>query len=199
MPEPAPAQPARARGECHATPEPLPSGPVRACYRGGHGLRPAGDRPHPSRAQRALLAQRAQPHGPRDPHYHWFIGTGMVHGVRLRDGHAEWYRNRWVRSKAVAESLRREWPGGAVHAGMDFAADTHIIAHGGRTLATVEAGPLPYELSEGWALATYDFGGHCPAASPPTPSPTRGWRAARDRLFLGLGMSSASLSTRPGR
>ena len=31
---------------------------------------------------------------------------------------------------------------------MDFAANTHIIAHAGRTLAdSVEAGPLPYELS----------------------------------------------------
>ena len=30
--------------------------------------------------------------------YHWFLGAGMVHGVRLRDGRAEWYRNRWVRS-----------------------------------------------------------------------------------------------------
>ena len=30
--------------------------------------------------------------------YHWFTGDGMVHGVRLRDGRAEWYRNRWVRA-----------------------------------------------------------------------------------------------------
>lgn len=27
---------------------------------------------------------------------HWFKGSGMVHGIRLRDGRAEWYRNRWV-------------------------------------------------------------------------------------------------------
>ena len=36
-----------------------------------------------------------------DNQNHWFLGSGMVHGVRLRDGRAEWYRNRWVRSKAV--------------------------------------------------------------------------------------------------
>lgn len=24
--------------------------------------------------------------------YHWFTGDGMVHGVRLRDGSAQWYR-----------------------------------------------------------------------------------------------------------
>ena len=28
--------------------------------------------------------------------YHWFTGHGMVHGIRLLDGKAEWYRNRWV-------------------------------------------------------------------------------------------------------
>ena len=48
-----------------------------------------------------------------DSHYHWFMGPGMVHGVRLRDGRAEWYRNRWVRSKAVAEALGGELENGA--------------------------------------------------------------------------------------
>jgi len=24
--------------------------------------------------------------------YHWFSGDGMVHGIRLQDGKAEWYR-----------------------------------------------------------------------------------------------------------
>ena len=42
-----------------------------------------------------------------DPNYHWFLGPGMVHGVRLRDGRAEWYRNRWVRSRQQAERVSR--------------------------------------------------------------------------------------------
>jgi carotenoid cleavage dioxygenase-like enzyme len=50
-----------------------------------------------------------------DSKHHWFLGSGMVHGVRLRDGRADWYRNRWVRSKAVAESLGEEWRGGPIH------------------------------------------------------------------------------------
>ncbi len=29
---------------------------------------------------------------------HWFFGDGMVHGVRLEDGKAAWYRNRWVKT-----------------------------------------------------------------------------------------------------
>jgi len=92
--------------------------------------------------------------------YHWFTGTGMVHGIRLRDGRAEWYRNRYVRSAGAAEALGEADPGGPVHAGMDFAANTNVIAHRGRTLALIEAGPLPYELTDELdTVGRYDFGG----------------------------------------
>ncbi len=94
---------------------------------------------------------------------HWFLGAGMVHGVRLRDGKAEWYRNRWVRSQRVSEQLGEPWPGGPVHAGSDFAANTHVISHAGRTLATVEAGALPYELTtELDTVGACDFDGTLP-------------------------------------
>src|ERR1700685_4747157 len=66
------------------------------------------------------------PLGLEDPGYrfwegHWFLGPGMVHGVRLRDGKAEWYRNRWVRAKDVAAKLGEEWPSVPVHEGFGFA------------------------------------------------------------------------------
>lgn len=79
--------------------------------------------------------------------YNWFTGTGMVHGVRLRDGRAEWYRNRWVRSGEVAVALGEQPRRGPVHADMDFAANTNVIGHAGRTFAIVEAGARPYELT----------------------------------------------------
>ena len=94
---------------------------------------------------------------------HWFLGSGMVHGVRLRDGRAEWYRNRWVRSRQAASALGEKWPGGPVHDDADFAANTHIIRHAGRVLATVEAGPLPYQLTgELETVGPYDFDGKLP-------------------------------------
>ncbi len=109
------------------------------------------------------LRNGPNPLGSDDPGSHWFLGAGMVHGVRLRDGRAEWYRNRWVRSREVAGALGEPWPAGPVHAGMDFAANTHVIAHAGRTLATVEAGPLPYELTaELETVGPCDFGGTLP-------------------------------------
>ena len=86
---------------------------------------------------------------PDDATYHWFTGTGMVHGVRLRDGRAEWYRNRWVRSADVASVLGEEaptnpWP--AEH--MSFSANTNVVRHAGRMLACVEAGAPPVELDD---------------------------------------------------
>ena len=80
--------------------------------------------------------------------YHWFSGHGMVHGIRLRDGRAEWYRNRWVRTKGVCDILGgtpppSDWP--ADHP--SFPANTNVIGHAGRTYAIVEAGSPPIEMS----------------------------------------------------
>ena len=36
--------------------------------------------------------------------YHWFAGTGMAHGLRLRDGKAEWFRSRFVLDRDAARS-----------------------------------------------------------------------------------------------
>jgi carotenoid cleavage dioxygenase-like enzyme len=36
---------------------------------------------------------------------HWFLGDGMVHGVRLEHGRATSYRNRWVRASTFLEGL----------------------------------------------------------------------------------------------
>ena len=93
--------------------------------------------------------------------YHWFVGDGMVHGIRLHDGRAEWYRNRWVRAEHVAQELGEEVrPGLAPHGGMDAAPNTNVIGHAGRTFAIVEAGARPYELTDQLeTIGPSDFGG----------------------------------------
>ncbi|MFH8342662.1 carotenoid oxygenase family protein [Streptomyces sp. AM6-12] len=88
--------------------------------------------------------------------HHWMLGDGMVHGVRLRGGRAEWYRNRWVRSRRVTAELGEPYPGQAPPD--DFACNTHVIPYKGRILALQESGPLPYELDgELNTVRPYDF------------------------------------------
>ncbi|MEV4897036.1 carotenoid oxygenase family protein [Nonomuraea sp. NPDC055795] len=94
------------------------------------------------------LRMGPNPLGVEDPSAHfWAFGAGMVHGVRIRDGRAEWYRNRWVRSAEVADGLRRmergQEPGFVVPS-----PNIHVIGHAGRTLALIEGGGLPHELGE---------------------------------------------------
>ncbi len=92
--------------------------------------------------------------------YHWFLGSGMVHGLRLRDGRAEWYRNRFVRDGQTAAQLGDVDPGGPVHDGMDGPVNTNVIGLGGRTFALVEAGSYPIELSDELeTIARNDFDG----------------------------------------
>jgi carotenoid cleavage dioxygenase len=78
--------------------------------------------------------------------YHWFTGDGMVHGLRIKDGRAVWYRNRWIRSKAVAAAVGVAAAPGPRAEGPDTV-NTNIMAVAGRIFALNEAGAYPVELS----------------------------------------------------
>ena len=157
----------------------------------------------PAELSGRYLRNGPNPLGLEDPGYrfwegHWFLGPGMVHGVRLRDGKAEWYRNRWVRSRLLAEALGEKWPDGPVHAEMDFAANTHIIAHAGRFLATVEAGPCPTSCPVSWKLSgRVTSAGRYPAASPRTPSSTGAPGNCTRSPTSGPGTTSSTSSSAP--
>jgi carotenoid cleavage dioxygenase len=113
----------------------------------------------PSELDGRLLRIGPNPAGPVDPErHHWFTGTGMVHGVRLRDGNAEWYRSRYTVNTDDASAIgRRPIPGPGDGYG---AVNTHVTTVGGRVLALVEAGGLPIELSDGLeSLRRSDFEG----------------------------------------
>lgn len=77
--------------------------------------------------------------------HHWFVGDGMVHGIRIRNGKAEWYRNRWVRSNAVSEALG-EAPKPGPRRALSDNANTNVLDIGGRIYALVEASANPVEL-----------------------------------------------------
>jgi len=83
----------------------------------------------------------------RDPKkHHWFAGDGMVHGLQLSQGQALAYRNRWVGGPKLHKALGRAPLAGKARSFIDTV-NTNVFAHAGRIWASVEAGPLPIELS----------------------------------------------------
>jgi carotenoid cleavage dioxygenase len=84
---------------------------------------------------------------PNPATHHWFLGDGMLHGVRFEAGRALWYRNRWIRSERVSRALG-ETPAPGVRHGHQDNPNTNVIGHAGRIWAIVEAGGFPAEISE---------------------------------------------------
>jgi carotenoid cleavage dioxygenase-like enzyme len=78
--------------------------------------------------------------------YSWFTQDGMVCGVRLRDGRAQWARNRWIGSRRVTRAQGKPTTPGPRHMVSDTV-HTNIVYHGGMLLALVETGCLPARLS----------------------------------------------------
>ena len=90
--------------------------------------------------------------------YHWFAGDGMIHGLRIENGRALWYRNRWIRSEAVSRALGEERTTGPRH--VFDTVNTNVVGFAGKTLGLVEAGRTPVEIGETLETLRYtDFGG----------------------------------------
>ena len=113
----------------------------------------------PDELEGRLVRIGPSPIGPVDRAlYHWFTGTGLVHGVRLRGGRAEWYRSRFTMSADAAAALGKPpipGPGDG-----QTTVNTSVMVIGDRVLAIVEAGQLPIELDYNLeSIARSDFAG----------------------------------------
>ncbi|MCG5432845.1 carotenoid oxygenase family protein [Mycobacterium sp. MYCO198283] len=95
---------------------------------------------------------------PREATAHWFLGDGMIHGVRIQGGRAAWYRNRWVRTESFDHPFPIFDDDGTRNL-RSSVANTHVVNHAGRTLALVESS-LPYEITNDLeTVGAFDFGG----------------------------------------
>ena len=87
---------------------------------------------------------------------HCFLGQGMIHGVEVQNGKANWYRNRYVRTPMLEDG------GDPMEAFGDMTrslANTHIIGHAGRILA-LEEGHWPFEMSPDLeTVGAYNYNG----------------------------------------
>jgi len=95
---------------------------------------------------------------------HWFLGDGMVHGVKLEGGRAAWYRNRYVRTKRLERpDAERISPEGVIDRTLSCA-NTSVFAHAGEILA-LEEGSFPYVLDAGLETKGWkDYGGRLRSA-----------------------------------
>lgn len=95
--------------------------------------------------------------------YHFFTGDGMLHGIRLQDGRARWYRNRWIRSTDVATARHVPAAPGPRH--IFDTVNTSVLDHAGSGWALVEAGSTPVRFDEHLETQRYDdFGGTLPGS-----------------------------------
>ena len=88
---------------------------------------------------------------------HWFYGDGMVHGIRLAGGKAEWYRNRFIQTPNITD------PQGDMMSNMGDltrgTGNTHVMAHNGEILC-LEEGHWPWRIDQQLnTLGCQNFGG----------------------------------------
>jgi carotenoid cleavage dioxygenase len=125
----------------------------------GDGVRFARGREHSARAFGLYARNGANPREGETAH--WFLGDGMVHGVSIRNGKAEWYRNRWVRTPCFyGQKLTPE-------TALDIrcsVANTTVISHAKRILTLAE-NALPMEITR--ELDTVGFHDFCGALKTP--------------------------------
>lgn len=119
---------------------------------------------------------------------HWFMGDGMVHGVRLENGKAPWYRARYIQTEMLGQA---EGGGGGPPSLTAHGANTAILHHADRLLCLEEIG-LPYEISpeDLSTIGPYDFAGKLATAmtAHPKVDPQTG-----ELFFFGYGLLAAQI------
>jgi 8'-apo-carotenoid 13,14-cleaving dioxygenase len=135
----------RDRMEAPDTPHPFLTGPHKPMTEEVtiEGLRVTGQ--IPAALDGRYLRIGPNPMNANPANHHWFIGDGMVHGLRIKDGQALWYKNRWLRSNVVSAALH-EAPAPGIRNPRADTANTNVLGHAGKIWGLVEAGAKPVEL-----------------------------------------------------
>ncbi len=115
---------------------------------------------------------RTGPNPGNGPSPHWFQGDGMVHGIRLRDGQAEWYKNAFIKTDILASGEPRMDP-----TDMQLGtANTSIHAHNGKILSLMESA-WPWRIDQDLnTVGVENFGGKltCAMTAHPKVCPVTG-------------------------
>lgn len=132
---------------------------------------------------------RNGPNPPSGESIHWFDGDGMLHGVRIADGQAEWYGRRYIQTPYLGDVDESELviPGGAI-----TRASVSAVGHGGKLLALGEVG-YPYEIdcTDLSTVGPYDFDGRLQTAMTAHPKIDP---ASGEMHFFGYGFADPFLT-----
>jgi carotenoid cleavage dioxygenase-like enzyme len=116
---------------------------------------------------------------------HWFFGDGMVHGVRLAGGKAEWYRNRFIQTPNISDPLSDPMAGmGDLTRGTG---NTHVMGHNGQILC-LEEGHWPWRIDSELntvGVQNWDGGLTCAMTAHPKICPVTGELLAFSYLNAG--------------
>tara|TARA_B100000427_G_scaffold189514_1_gene157457 strand:+ start:2655 stop:4004 length:1350 start_codon:yes stop_codon:yes gene_type:complete len=105
----------------------------------------------PSQLEGVYIRTGPNPKSGTSPH--WFMGDGMVHGVRLFQGNAAWYRNRFVQTPNITDEASSQTVDvGDLSRG---SANTHVVAHAGKILC-LEEGHWPWEIDSNLNTKGYE-------------------------------------------
>jgi carotenoid cleavage dioxygenase len=107
---------------------------------------------------------------------HWFMGDGMLHGVRLEGGLAVSYRNRYIRTALFADGT--DYRDGIIPLGGNNQSNVSPVYHAGRLLTSGEVG-FPHEIDPSLlsTVGVYDFDGVLETSftAHPKIDPATGW------------------------
>lgn len=94
--------------------------------------------------------------GPTD---HWFLGDGMIHGIELSGGKANWFKSKLVQTPMLGLAEGEPYFDKAMASLENGLANTNVMAHAGKILALEEL-HFPFQLTPDLeTVGAYDFDG----------------------------------------
>ena len=117
---------------------------------------------------------------------HWFFGDGMVHGIRLANGKAEWYRNRFIQTPNITDPIDSD-PMASMGDLSRGTGNTHVMPHNGELLC-LEEGHWPWRIdNELNTIGVQNYGGEltCSMTAHPKVCPVTGELLAFSYLSMG--------------
>ncbi len=94
--------------------------------------------------------------GPTD---HWFLGDGMVHGIELSGGSANWFKSKLVQTPMLNMRGDADYLTESMASLKNGLGNTHVVSHAGKILALEEL-HFPQELTPDLeTVGAYDYNG----------------------------------------